>query len=64
MMAKTHIVIGIAASLTLLNPTNIEMALPVVAGGAIGSLICDVDCKSTPVMKDALYGRVIVAIIL
>lgn len=63
MMAKTHIVIGIAASLTLLLPTSIETALPIVAGGAIGSLICDVDCKSTSVMKDALYGRIIVAVI-
>lgn len=60
MMSKSHIVIGIASAMTLLAPCGMKEALPVIAGGAIGSLICDPDCKSEPSMKDALYGRVLV----
>ena len=61
MMSKTHIVVGMAAALTVLAPTDLKAALPVIAGSALGSLICDLDCRSQPSMKDAFTGRLIVA---
>ena len=32
-----------------------------VIGGAVGGILCDNECRSTPDMRDALYGRYIAA---
>ena len=63
MMAKTHITVGIAASLAICMPTTPDEVLSAVMGGAIGGILCDIECRSTPQMRDALYGRFIVAAI-
>ena len=60
MMSKTHIVVGMAAALTVLAPPDLKTALPVIAGSAVGSLICDLDCRSQLSVKDAFTGRLIV----
>ena len=63
MLSKTHITIGLATSLTLLNPQTPEEVLPVVVGGAIGSIICDIDCTYKRPTKDALIGRIVAGVI-
>ena len=61
MMSTTHIVIGIASALTVFQPDSVEAVLPVLAGASVGSIICDIDCRSKPKKRDALIGRLIVA---
>ncbi len=63
MMSKTHISIGEAASLAICAPTTVGGIFSAVMGGTIGGILCDIECRSTPKMRDALYGRVIVAAI-
>lgn len=63
MMSKTHIAVGLASAFALRLPNTVEAALPVVVGAAIGSLIFDIDTKSTSYVKDALEGRINVGII-
>ncbi|MFZ2757079.1 MAG: metal-dependent hydrolase [Atopobiaceae bacterium] len=59
MMSKTHIAIGIAASLAVLQPQAASACLPVVLGGAIGGLLSDVDVRATARSRDAMQGRAI-----
>ena len=59
MLSKTHITIGLATALTLCAPQTPEDVLPVVVGGAIGSVICDIDCTYKRPTKDALIGRIV-----
>ena len=61
MMSKTHITVGVAASLAVSIPTTIGGVFSAVIGGAIGGILCDIECRSTPEMRDALYGRFIAA---
>lgn len=61
MMAKTHITVGIATSLALCQPSTAGEIIASVIGGAVGGILCDIECKSTPEMRDALYGRCIAA---
>lgn len=61
MMAKTHITVGIATSLALCQPKTVGEIFAAVIGGAAGGILCDIECKSTPDMRDALYGRYIAA---
>lgn len=61
MMSKTHVTIGIAASLAFCRPRDTKGIIVAVVGGAIGGILCDIECKSTPQMRDALTGRIIVA---
>lgn len=63
MLSKTHIAIGLATSLTLLAPQTPEAIYPVVVGGAIGSIICDIDCTWRRPTKDAVLGRTIAGIL-
>lgn len=56
MLSKTHMVIGLAASFTALMPATREAVLPVVIGGAVGSIIPDIDLKDRT--RDAAVGRV------
>lgn len=61
MMSKTHIAVGVAASLAVCMPATIGGIFSAVAGGAVGAILCDIECRSSPQMRDALYGRIIVA---
>ena len=68
MMSTTHIVIGIAAALTVTQPDSAEALLPGIAGASVGSIICDIDCRGkrtggsrSRMLRDAIIGRVIVA---
>lgn len=61
MMSKTHLSVGIATSLAVCTPTTPKGILSAVIGGCIGSILCDIECRSTPEIRDALYGRFIAA---
>lgn len=61
MMSKTHITVGVAASLAVCMPSTVGGVISAVIGGAIGGILCDIECKSTPKVRDALYGRLIAA---
>ncbi|MCD7883727.1 MAG: metal-dependent hydrolase [Lachnospiraceae bacterium] len=59
MMSKTHITMGIGASLLLLRPNTVSGISAAIIGGTFGAIIPDIDCKSTKISRDALYGRLI-----
>ena len=59
MMSKTHITVGVASSLAACMPATAGGVLSAIMGGAIGGILCDIECRSTPEMRDALYGRFI-----
>ncbi len=46
MLGRTHVTIGTATALLMFRPTTMLEFGAVVAGGALGGLICDIDCKS------------------
>ena len=43
MMGKTHLAVGLAAALAVAHPATALHCLPAVMGGALGSVICDID---------------------
>ena len=45
MLAKAHVTVGMAAAFTIMRPETVAEALPVITGGALGCLICDLDCE-------------------
>ena len=63
MLGKAHLSIGMAAAFTVVMPENMPAALPVIAGAAAGSLICDIDCESPAERHDASRQRVLAAVI-
>ena len=64
MMSKTHVVTGIAASLLLLHPESRASYMAVVAGGALGGVMADMDMKldgkssSGPGFLETSYGEI------
>lgn len=62
MLSKTHIAIGTAGALTILQPQTIENACPVMVGAIVGSVLCDIDCKIGD-SKDAVFGRAIAGVV-
>ena len=62
MMSKTHLTIGIAASLAAApaTPEGLKYAL---IGGSIGSMICDIDRSSEGTVRDAGVGWLITAVV-
>ena len=63
MLGKAHLSIGMAAAFTAVMPGSLPEALPVIAGAAAGSLICDIDCESPSERRDASRQRVLASII-
>ena len=63
MLGKAHLTIGMAAAWTLAMPETVPAALPVIAGAAAGSLICDIDCDSPAERRDASKQRILAAVI-
>ncbi len=47
LLGKTHMVIGIAASLAVTHPRNISEIILAVGGGALGALISDIDIETS-----------------
>ena len=61
MMSMTHITIGIASALAVCRPDSLQSFLPVLAGASAGSAFCDLDCRTRPKKRDALFGRIVAA---
>lgn len=55
MMSKTHLAVGLAASLLAAPPTAEGLSYALM-GGAIGSMICDIDRGSTRPTRDLKQG--------
>ena len=53
MLKETHLVVGIAATLTLLRPDSLEIAVPVTFAAACGSIISDIDSDMSGARKSA-----------
>ncbi|MBP5594126.1 MAG: metal-dependent hydrolase [Pseudobutyrivibrio sp.] len=62
MLSMTHLAIGLASSITILGPKNIQELCPIVIGASVGSILCDIDCK-IGTSKDAVLGRTVATII-
>lgn len=58
-MSKTHLSIGMAAALAVSPFTDINSCLLVLAGGAIGGVIPDVDILDDDYKCDALIGELL-----
>jgi len=57
MLGKAHLTIGIASAITVMMPQDLPAALPVIAGAAAGSLICDIDCDGVREKTDSSGWR-------
>jgi inner membrane protein len=59
MLGKTHVAVGVAASLAILQPDTATGIISAVAGGAIGGWICDIDCKEMEYDDDTVPGFIL-----
>ena len=59
MLGRTHIAAGVTAAMLVLQPDSTLAVGSAIAGGALGGMICDIDCKGTERHKDALSSSVI-----
>lgn len=61
MMSKTHLTIGIATALAAVSVSTPADCLAVLAGGAVGGVVADVDTIKNDYKADALIGELIAA---
>ncbi|MBR6385343.1 MAG: metal-dependent hydrolase [Ruminococcus sp.] len=54
MLGRTHITAGITSALLIFQPATLIDFGAVVAGGALGGSICDIDCQKTDFTKDTV----------
>ncbi len=59
MMGKTHVAMGMATSMMVLNPTSPKLCLFALAGGAVGGVVADIDTVKNDYKHDALIGQCI-----
>jgi len=62
MLAKAHIAVGMAAAFSIRRPETAAEALPVITGGALGCLICDLDCENRSEKSESSRWRLIMAV--
>ena len=63
MLAKAHIAVGMAAAFSIVRPGTVAEALTVIAGGALGCLICDLDCENKSEKSDSSHWRIVMALV-
>ena len=63
MLAKAHIAVGMAAAFSIVRPETVAEALPVIAGGALGCLICDLDCENKSEKSDSSHWRAVMVLV-
>ena len=63
MMGKTHLGIGIAASLAVVHPQTKEECLVAIMGGALGGVLADIDILDNDYESDALIGQLLAVLI-
>ena len=51
-----------AAAFSIVRPETVAGALPVIAGGALGCLICDLDCENKSEKSDSSHWRIVMAV--
>lgn len=56
-MGKTHVAVGMATSLLILQPTNPKGCIVAIIGGAIGGVAADIDILNDDYKHDALIGQ-------
>ena len=61
MLAKAHVTVGMAAAFTIMRPETVAEALPVITGGALGCLICDIDCEMNVEKTESSHWRVVMS---
>lgn len=64
MMSKTHLVIGVASSVWLMQPRSVREGLTAVLGGAVGGLISDLDQPSSHAGRDVSRNALTIVITL
>ena len=52
-----------AAAFSIVRPETVAGALPVIAGGALGCLICDLDCENKSEKSDSSHWRTVMALV-
>lgn len=52
-----------AAAFSIVMPETVAEALPVIAGGALGCLICDLDCENKSEKSDSSHWRTVMMIV-
>ena len=45
MLVKAHVTVRMAAAFSIMRPETVAGDIPVIEGGALGCLICDLDCE-------------------
>ena len=59
MMGNTHVATGIATATLIVQPHDVPTLCATIIGGAVGGIICDIEVRSSPECRDALYARLI-----
>ena len=52
-----------AAAFSIVRPETVAGALPVIAGGALGCLICDLDCENKSEKSDSSHWRAVMVLV-
>ena len=52
-----------AAAFSIVRPETVAEALPVIAGGALGCLICDLDCENKSEKSDSSHWRLVMMLV-
>lgn len=59
MMSKTHLAVGMATSLAVIQPTSFQECAIAVIGGAVGGVLADNDILDNDYHADALIGQLL-----
>ena len=52
-----------AAAFSIIRPETVAEALPVIAGGALGCLICDLDCENKSERSESSHWRIVMTLV-
>ena len=52
-----------AAAFSIVRPETVAEALPVITGGALGCLICDLDCENKSEKSESSHWRVVMMLV-
>ena len=52
-----------AAAFSIVRPGTVAEALPVIAGGALGCLICDLDCENRSEKSESSHWRIVMCLV-
>ncbi|MBR6029267.1 MAG: metal-dependent hydrolase [Clostridia bacterium] len=64
MMGKTHLAVGVAAALLACHPSTPAGLLAATAGGAIGGMVCDIECRASLHARDRQVAWGLAAVVL